>query len=85
MDPYPIRVWVYPEQFEFEGVTLTLSNERGDIAPGDLYIAGRNSGPHLLTARTINKEDGWIGSHEPAYPFDIHECRKVLAIDGEKV
>lgn len=49
------------------------------IQPGDTYVAGRNTGPHLLTCQSIG--DGFIVPVEAAYCFDLHECRKVLAAD----
>ncbi len=56
------------------GLTL-LPNE--EIKPGDLYLAERHTGPKLLTCRVVDKEHGWIGAVEKAYPYDIHECFKV--------
>lgn len=75
------RPWMKGETFQFEGLLLTMSDE--EIKAGDTYVAGRNTGPHLLTAREIGA--GCIHSREFMYSFDIYECRKVVAIDGEPV
>ena len=48
---------------------------------GDTYVAGRNTGPHLFTAREIKNE--CIFPRELGYAFDVGESRKVIAIDGE--
>ena len=50
---------------------------KGEIKVGDLYIAERNTGPKLLTAKFINIESGWIGATTHDYPFNIDECVKV--------
>ena len=55
---------------------LLLRAAPGEIAPGDLYVAERNSGPVLLTARSIDAR-GWILSRENGYPYDWSECVKV--------
>ena len=47
----------------------------GDIQPGDLYVAGRNSGPKLLTAKNIFR--GCVYSREGSYPFNYSECHRV--------
>lgn len=46
------------------------------VKPGDLYLAGRNVGVKLLTAKTIHP-NGWVVSKENAYPYDIGECVKI--------
>lgn len=73
------RPWLKGDTFQFEGLTLTMSDE--EIKAGDTYVAGRNTGPHLFTAREIG--NGCIFPCELGYAFDIYECRKVDAIDGE--
>jgi len=76
-----IRPWMKGDVFLFEGLSLTMSDE--EIKSGDTYVAGRNTGPHLLTARKV--VSGCIFPCEAEYAFDIYECRKVVAIDGEPV
>jgi len=56
---------------------LSLVKDEGEIRPGDLYVAGRNTGPHLLTARVVDEELGCIHSRDPAYSYDTHQCVKV--------
>lgn len=50
------------------------------IFEGDMYLACRNTGPHLLTAKTIfpRGRGGYIVPVENAYYFDIWECVKVV-------
>lgn len=73
--------WMKGTTIMFEGACLSLSDD--PIQPGDLYIAGRNTGPHLLTCRELG--NGCIHPVERFYAFDLDECRKVVAIDGEIV
>lgn len=61
----------------FEGTPLLLTAE--PIAVGDTYLACRNTGPKLLTARAIG--NGCIHPCETGYSFDLCECRKVTFID----
>lgn len=58
-------------------IDVDESGEEKEIQPGDLYVAERNTGPHLLTARKVNLESGCIFSTCGAYPFDLPECVKV--------
>jgi len=73
------RPWLKGDTFLFEGLLLTMSDE--EIKAGDTYVAGRNTGPHLFTAREIKNE--CIFPRELGYAFDVGESRKVIAIDGE--
>jgi len=57
----------------------------GEIEKGDTYIAERNRGVVLLTCRENDKAEGIIFPVEMAYPYDTHECRKVVSIDGELI
>lgn len=57
---------------------LCLKMDQGEIGSGDLYVAERNSGPKLLTAREVNFERGCIFPTTFDYAFDIHECVKVI-------
>jgi len=54
---------------------LFLVRAPGDIAPGDMYVAERNTGPHLLTAKYLKM--GAVFPTTQHYPFDTTECVKV--------
>lgn len=60
---------------------LNLKMAEGEIGPGDLYIAERNTGPYLLTCKKIVQSDleGWVLVFPTTndYPYDIGECVKV--------
>ena len=59
------------------------ANIRGDqLAPGDLYIAKRNTGWYLAKCLYVNHQDGWVMPDPPAsiYSYDCHECAKVKSI-----
>ncbi len=60
---------------DIQGIKLQMDD--GEIRPGDLYVAERNTGPHLLTAKKINLEIGCIFPTDDAYPYNLHECVKV--------
>jgi hypothetical protein len=62
------------------GIKFVMDN--GEIKHGDLYIAERNTGPKLLTAKeVIMTVDGscinFIHATTTDYSFDGHECVKV--------
>jgi hypothetical protein len=62
---------------------LKLIKDQGEIKPGDLYIAERNTGPKLLIAKKIMGIGlgGWIQPTElNAYSYDLHECVKVKEV-----
>lgn len=61
------------EVFNLEGINLIM--DEGEINPGDLYIAERNTGPHLLTCMAIGKN--CIHPTTLNYAFDTWECVKV--------
>lgn len=63
------------EVVDLDGIKLKM--DEGEIQPGDLYVGERNTGPHLLTAREVNREFGCIFPTCDAYPYDINECVKV--------
>lgn len=64
------------EDVDLGGICLVM--DEGEIQPGDIYVAERNTGPHLLTAKEINRERGWIvPTTTNDYSFDIGECVKV--------
>ena len=53
------------------------NGDEGEIREGDLYIAERNTGPHLLTAKVIDQR-GWIYPTCNGYAFNWGECVKVV-------
>lgn len=63
----------------FEGALVKIDPD-GEICPGDLYLARRNTGWKLLTCRKNVKNEGFIAPQENAYCFDTHECYKVVSI-----
>ena len=60
------------EAKEFEGVSFKILDR--PIRNGDTYLAARNTGPYLLTAREVDRGNGWVVPVEPEYVFDIGEC-----------
>lgn len=65
------------ETVDFEGVPMRAAADQ-TLRPGATYVAGRNTGPHLLTVRQHVVEENFVGgfviSEEGAYPFDASEC-----------
>ena len=59
-----------------DGVTFKMTGVGRNLRTGDTYVAGRNTGPHLLTVDKLC-DGGWISSKEDAYPYDLQECYKV--------
>lgn len=64
------------EVVTIDGLDLQIDGD-GSVQPGDLYVAGRNTGPHLLEAKRVNTELGVIYPTTTEYPFNIGECVKV--------
>lgn len=60
---------------DIEGVKFVIDGD-GAVAVGDTYIAERNTGPKLLTAKELDDRN-WIIPEEDAYYFDTWECCKV--------
>lgn len=63
---------------EIEGCSLLIDLDQ-EILIGDTYIAKRNGPWQILTCRKVYS--GCVFSEEISYPFDLHECRKVISID----
>jgi hypothetical protein len=67
---------------EIEGLAVDPQSE---ILPGDLYLAKRNTGWHLLTCARVVQEGphhtrGYVVPQEPAaYCYDLWECLKVVS------
>jgi len=69
------------EEINFEGVKLKMDGD-GKVRQGDLYVAERNTGPKLLTAREIVMSEcgcciSYIIPTSSDYCFDGTECVKV--------
>jgi hypothetical protein len=76
MDEFRSLLRTGASEIEFEGMPVRLC--RGEpLAPGDTYLAGRNTGPHLLTVREVYEDQGFATNVENAYPFDLRHCIKV--------
>jgi hypothetical protein len=66
---------------EFEGTVLEISKD--EIKPGDTYVAERNIGIELLTAKEIVHTNGRpyiIPKEKGHYCYNVSECRKVTKI-----
>ena len=92
MPEYPtIRALRKGEVVDLGGIKFRMDvDEDGKerkIKPGDLYVAQRNTGPQFLTAAKVVERGegpmghgygGYILSTTNDYPYDIHECVKVV-------
>lgn len=57
-----------------------IIDDEAEIKPGDLYLAGRNTEPHILTCKNVDPR-GWIIPQEKyQYSFDLHECVKITGM-----
>ena len=64
------------ETIDLGGIFVKM--DEGDIGPGDMYIAERNTGPKFLTAASIDEERGYIVPIDlHNYVFNFDECVKV--------
>jgi hypothetical protein len=70
------------EAVEIEGCMFVKAE--GDLAPGDWYIAERNGGPKLLTVHHVEEDGGYVVPQEPRYCYDLHECVKVMEVEGSE-
>ncbi len=61
------------EQTALKELNVILSDE--EIKPGDLYLAIRNTGPHLLECKEVKDN---LVFPTTGYPYDICECKKVI-------
>ncbi len=68
MDQFRSLVRSAASEIEFEGVSVRLQRAQ-ELSPGDTYMAGRNTGPHLLTVREVDYRLGCVFSTENAYPL----------------
>ena len=69
------------EVIDLEGIKLKMvvgpDGQEKKIRSGDLYVAERNTGPELLTAKKIVEDGEFIIPTCNGYPYDIYECVKV--------
>ena len=76
---YTIDALQRGEIVEFEGVRFRKA--QGELVVGDSYIAERNTGPQLLTVKSLHLDTslcgGWVNPVETAYNYDLCECVKV--------
>ncbi|TSC83352.1 MAG: hypothetical protein G01um101419_35 [Parcubacteria group bacterium Gr01-1014_19] len=67
------------EVVDVGGISLKMAE--GEIQVGDLYVAERNTGPKILTAREVIREEnpcgGTVFPTTSDYCFDFWECVKV--------
>ena len=63
---------------EIDGIKLEVENKLPKN--GELYIAERNIGPQLLTAKEVDTVNNWIVPVEfpNAYVYNISECNRVV-------
>lgn len=66
---------------EVEGVKFEVKNELPK--EGEMYVAKRNTSPHLLTAKKVDMENRWVVPVENAYIFDLNECKRVIRMIEE--
>lgn len=87
-----IRALRQGKTIQMEGLTFKMATDASgaeeEIKPGDFYVAERNTGPYLLTAREIvgpgeakGGHGGWVVPVENVYCFDTPECVKVVCLD----
>lgn len=56
---------------------IKVVQDEGPLKPGDVYVAERNTGPKLLTVRSINYKYGTVIPTTPDYCYNLWECVKV--------
>lgn len=75
-EPYPtLRKLRNGEVVDLEGIKLRMAD--GKLKIGDLYVAERNTGPHLLTVKGFNEDGDVVFPTTHAYCFNAWECVKV--------
>ena len=72
---------------EVDGIVVEMVGDWTTLERGDVYVAGRNRGPFLLTVDHVQEvlegSEGqqWVGCVYPVeneYPYDLGECFKVI-------
>lgn len=77
--PLPCRVTEQDYIAAAKELGVEIVNE--PIQPGDLYLAGRNTGIKLLTCKAVEPHPrDWIVPTTMDYSFDTRECMKVCEI-----
>lgn len=62
---------------EIEGLKLEIADRLPN--EGELYVAERNTGKKLLTAKRIDYTNNYVIPVERnAYVYDFHECKAVV-------
>lgn len=67
------------ETVNIQGIDFVMDGD-GEVVTGDLYIGQRNYEPHLFTCRVVDYFNRYVVPVEIGYPFNIHECVKVKAV-----
>ena len=62
---------------EVNGQKYVIEGDGVVSEPGDIYIAERNRGPRLLTARVIDSREWIVPVEDREYCYDTWECCKV--------
>lgn len=91
-----VRSHMSPKHFSAQarlsyGAEITIDGRRyakdgdGEVRPGDLYVAERNTGAHLLTCKSVSTKPGtgWVNPENggtTCYPFDLGECIRVREV-----
>lgn len=73
------------ESGEVFGIPFRLVD--GPIVEGDTYMAERNTGLHVFTAKFVDNDpnkrySGWIVPVEHGYSYDLGECIKIELLDA---
>jgi len=61
---------------EIEGVRLEIENK--PPRDGEMYVAERNVGKQILTAKSVDYVNRWVIPIEKAYVYDLGECKRVV-------
>ena len=67
------------EIVEVEGIPVRKADGDLRLQRGDLYVGARNNA-FLLTVDRVDRQYGCVYNEERAYPFDIVESIKVVAV-----
>jgi hypothetical protein len=69
------------EAIDLGGIPLKM--DTGELQVGDLYVAERNTGPHLLTVKGFGED--CVFATTPVYAFNTGECVKVCEAERRQV
>lgn len=82
MPQHPEPVWQWSDALNrdvLNAYALDLDVRLGwgtPIRPGDMYLAKRNTGIHLLTCKSVG--EGFVVPVENAYSYDFNECVLII-------